>query len=142
MPATLPSFRRSTTVTAAVVALIAVATLACRATPTPAARQAPTVDPTGQYTLAFSDDGRIRGATMIVEGTPGSYAGRIAAENRPEVAISALAASGPQVIATADIPQGVLLVRFRVAGDSIRGDWSLRGEGGRLTGVRHKAGSK
>ena len=136
------------------IAALGVGTLACRtasesrgaAHPTStiqsALRQAPTVDPTGQYELSFTDDGRVRGATMLIEGTPGAYRGRINAENRPEVAISALAASGPQVIVTGDIPQGMLVLRFRMAGDSVRGDWALRAEGGRLSGIRRRVTSK
>ena len=96
----------------------------------------PTVDPTGDYDLTFTDDGNPRSATMHVEGTPGEYTGRVNAQNRPEVAISALAASGSQVIVTGNIPQGVMLIRFRLTGDSLRGDWSLRNDGGKLTGVK------
>jgi hypothetical protein len=95
-----------------------------------------TVDPTGDYDLTFTDDGTTRSATMHVEGRPGEYTGRVNAENRPEVAISALAASGTQVIGTGNIPQGVLLIRFRLTGDSVRGDWSLRTDGGKLAGVK------
>jgi hypothetical protein len=72
---------------------------------------------------------------MIVEGVPGAYTGRINAENRPETKITAAAASGQQVIVTADVPQGVLLIRLRVQGDSVRGDWSLRSDGGRVVGL-------
>ena len=100
-----------------------------------------TVDPTGQYDLSITDDGESRSATMVVLGTPGDYTGCIKADNRPEVAITALAASGPQVIVTADVPQGVLLIRLRIVGDSVRGDWSLRNDGGRVVGVR-RAGAK
>jgi hypothetical protein len=106
-----------------------------------AERAKQTVNPTGEYDLSFTDDGETRSGTMVVQGTPGDYTGRIKADNRPEVAITALAASGPQVIVTADIPQGVLLIRFRMTGDSVRGDWSLRNDGGRMVGVR-RAGVK
>ena len=111
---------------------------ACASAPKqPAAPPTPvTVDPTGDYDITFSDDGTTRSATMRVEGRPGEYTGRVNAENRPEVAINALAASGSQVIATANIPQGVLLIRFRLTGDSLRGDWSLRNDGGKLTGAK------
>lgn len=107
-----------------------------------ASRQAQSVDPTGHYDLSFTDDGDVRSATMVVDGTPGAYRGNIKAENRPDVAITAAAASGPQVIVTGDIPQGVLLLRFRVTGDSVRGDWSLRNDGGRLAGVRRPLEAK
>ena len=111
---------------------------ACTSTPKQVAMPpAPvTVDPTGDYDLRFTDDGTTRSATMHVEGRPGAYTGRVNAENRPEVAISALAASGSQVIVTGNIPQGVMLMRFRLTGDSLRGDWSLRNDGGKLTGVK------
>lgn len=103
--------------------------------------QSRSVDPTGQYDLRFTDDGANRPATMVVEGIPGAYTGRINAENRPETKITAVAASGPQIIVTADIPQGVLLIRLRMQGDSVRGDWSLRNDGGRVVGV-HRPNAK
>ncbi|HUQ80830.1 MAG TPA: hypothetical protein VM076_06825 [Gemmatimonadaceae bacterium] len=103
--------------------------------------QSRSVDPTGQYDLRFTDDGANRPARMVVEGVPGAYTGRINAENRPETRITAVAASGPQVIVTADIPQGVLLIRLRMQGDSVRGDWSLRNDGGRVVGV-HRPNAK
>ena len=106
-----------------------------------AQQQARSIDPTGQYDLQFADDGSTRKATMTVEGSAGSYTGRIRAENRPEAAITAVAASGQQVIVTADVPQGVLLVRLRVQGDSVRGDWSLKNDGGRVVGV-HRPSAK
>jgi hypothetical protein len=111
---------------------------ACAGAPKqPAMPPAPvTVDPTGDYTLTFTDDGNTRSATMHIEGRPGEFTGKLNAENRPEVVLSAVAASGAQVIATGNIPQGVLLVRFRLTGDSLRGDWSLRNDGGKLTGVK------
>ena len=109
----------------------------CAAAPKPTAPPAPvTVDPTGDYDLTFIDDGNARSATMHVEGTPGEYRGRVNAENRPEVAITALAASGSQVIVTGNIPQGVMLIRFRLTGDSLRGDWSLRNDGGKISGAK------
>ena len=103
--------------------------------------QSRSVDPTGQYDLRFTDDGATRAATMVIQGVPGAYTGRLTAENRPEARITALAASGPQVIATADLAQGVLLIRLRVQGDSVRGDWSLRSDGGRVVGV-HRPDAK
>lgn len=111
---------------------------ACATAPkAPSSPPAPvTVDPTGDYDLTFTDDGATRTATMVVQGRPGEYTGRVNAQNRPEVAISALAASGSQVIVTGNIPQGVMLIRFRLTGDSLRGDWSLRNDGGKVTGVR------
>jgi hypothetical protein len=95
-----------------------------------------TVDPTGEYDITFTDDGSARSATMVVRGVPGEFTGQVNAENRPPVAISAMAASGSQVIITGNIPQGVMLIRFRLTGDSLRGDWALRGDGGKLTGVK------
>ena len=128
----LPRARKLMMVTA--LSLIA----ACTGTPKQSASPpAPvTVDPTGEYDITFTDDGATRSGTMVVTGRPGEYTGQVNPENRPAVAISALAASGSQVIITGNIPQGVLLIRFRLTGDSLRGDWSLRNDGGRVTGVK------
>src|SRR3712207_1996698 len=86
----------------------------------------PTVDPAGEYELTFVDDGKPAKAVMLVTGGPGTFGGRIAAETRPEVAITTVTASGPLVTVTADVPQGVLLLRLRLDGDSVSGNWSLR----------------
>ena len=103
-------------------------------------REARTVDPIGTYDLSFTDDGKAMNALMVVAGTPGGFRGRVMADGRPEVAISTVTASGPLVTVTADVPNGVLLLRLRVTGDSVHGDWSLRGDGGRLVGARRQAG--
>lgn len=101
------------------------------------ARQARgTVDPVGSFDLSFTDDGKPMTGTMVVQGRPGSFTGHINAEARPEVRISTVTASGQLVTVTADVPNGVLLLRFRMTGDSLHGDWSLRNDGGRLVGVR------
>lgn len=97
-----------------------------------------TADPVGSYDLAFIDDGKPMTGTMVIEGTPGTYSGRINAQARPEVQISTVTASGPLVTVTADVPNGVLLLRFRMTADSLHGDWSLRGDGGRLSGARRR----
>ena len=97
-----------------------------------------TADPAGSYDLSFTDDGKPMTGSMIILGTPGEYTGRINADGRPEVQISTVTASGRLVTVTADVPNGVLLLRFRVTGDSLHGDWSLRNDGGRLVGARRK----
>jgi hypothetical protein len=96
-----------------------------------------TVDPVGNYEFTFVDDGQPITGTMVVSGTPGTFSGRIRTTTRPEVTISTLTASGPLVTVTADIAQGaVLLIRYRVTGDSILGNWMLRNDGGRFAGRR------
>lgn len=97
-------------------------------------------DPVGEYQLSMTDAGQSRKATMTVTGTPGQYGGKIKADERPEVAISTLTVSADQVTVTGDIPQGMLVLRFRVVGDSVSGDWSLRGQGGRFAGKHRPAG--
>lgn len=95
-----------------------------------------TVDPVGAYQFTITDDGKPVGATMTVTGRPGSYTGQIKTETRPALPISMLAASGSLVIATADSPRGVLVVRMRFSGDSVTGNWALLTSGGSLRGVR------
>ena len=101
-----------------------------------------TVNPAGSYAFTFIDDGKPMTGTMQVQGTPGTYTGRINAEARPEVQISTVTASGPLVTVTADVPNGVLVLRFKMTGDSLHGDWFLRNDGGRLSGVRNAPGER
>ena len=102
----------------------------------PAVQARGTVNPAGSYAFTFMDDGKPMTGTMEVQGAPGTYTGRINAEARPEVQISTVTASGPLVTVTADVPNGVLVLRFKMTGDSLHGDWFLRSDGGRLSGLR------
>ena len=102
----------------------------------PTAQGATTVNPAGTYELSATDDGKPMTVAMVISGTPGTFTGRIKSDTRPEVQISTVTASGPLVTVTADVPNGVLLFRFRLTGDSVHGDWSLRGDGGRVVGTR------
>lgn len=104
--------------------------------PASASQARGTVDPAGAYAFTFIDAGTPMTGTMEVQGAPGTYTGRINADGRPEVQISTVTASGPLVTITADVPNAVLVLRFRMTGDSLHGDWFLRNEGGRLSGVR------
>jgi len=94
------------------------------------------VDPLGRYDFTMTDDGKPATGSMTVTGTPGAYTGQIKTETRPTVTITMLATSGPVMIVTADVPQGVLVVRMRFVGDSITGNWALRSSGGRISGRR------
>ena len=94
------------------------------------------VDPVGRYEFTMTDDGKPATGSMVVSGTPGAYTGQIKTETRPTVTISMLATSGPVMIVTADVTQGVLVVRMRFNGDSVTGNWALRTSGGRIAGRR------
>ena len=94
------------------------------------------VNPLGRYDFTMTDDGKPATGSMTVTGTPGAYTGQIKTETRPTVTITMLATSGPVMIVTADVPQGVLVVRMRFVGDSITGNWALRSSGGRISGRR------
>jgi hypothetical protein len=94
------------------------------------------VDPLGRYDFTMTDDGKPATGSMTVTGTPGAYTGQIKTDTRPTVAITMLATSGPVMIVTADVPQGVLVVRMRFVGDSVSGNWALRSSGGRISGRR------
>jgi hypothetical protein len=94
------------------------------------------VDPLGRYDFTMTDDGKPATGSMTVTGTPGAYTGQIKTDTRPTVTITMLATSGPVMIVTADVPQGVLVVRMRFVGDSVMGNWALRSSGGRISGRR------
>jgi hypothetical protein len=94
------------------------------------------VDPVGRYDFTMTDDGKPATGSMTVTGTPGAYTGQIKTDTRPTVTISMLATSGPVMIVTADVTQGVLVVRMRFTGDSVNGTWALRSSGGRISGRR------
>jgi len=94
------------------------------------------VNPVGRYDFTMTDDGKPAAGSMTVTGTPGAYTGQIKTDTRPTVTISMLATSGPVMIVTADVTQGVLVVRMRFNGDSVNGTWALRTSGGRFSGRR------
>src|SRR5215208_8162841 len=65
------------------------------------------IDPIGRYDFTMTDDGKPATGSMTVTGTPGAYTGQIKTDTRPTVTITMLATSGPVMIVTADVPQGV-----------------------------------
>lgn len=96
-------------------------------------------DPIGTYSMTITDDGEEVDVSMEIRGEPGAYGGTISASTRPSVDISTVTATADQMTVTAVITSGVLVIRLRVDGDSVSGDWSLRGDGGTATGVKGAA---
>ena len=128
---------RSHPIRSRILTLLAAASIAaCASVQKPTALPIAAFDPVGEYELSITDDGKPSTASMTVRGTPGTYTGVIRAQNRPDVAITTLTTSGSKVTVTGDVPQGILLFRFEMTGETLRGDWSLRGKGGKAEG-RH-----
>lgn len=97
-------------------------------------------DPIGKYTMTITDDGEEVDAIMEIIGEPGGYSGTISVTTRPTVDISTVTATADQMTITAVIPNGVVVIRLRVDGDSVSGDWSLRGDGGTVNGLKGPSG--
>jgi len=94
------------------------------------------VDPVGTFEFTLIDDGERIPGGMEISGTAGAYGGRIYAEGRPDGTISTVTTGGNQVTVTVDFPGMILLARLEFDGDSFSGDWSMRGEGGAVEGLR------
>jgi hypothetical protein len=90
--------------------------------------------------MTITDDGEEVDAIMEIIGEPGGYSGTISVTTRPTVDISTVTATADQMTITAVISNGVVVIRLRVDGDSVSGDWSLRGDGGAVTGLKGPSG--
>lgn len=115
--------------------------IACASAPKSTVPTIAAFDPVGDYEMTITDDGKPSTATMTVTGTPGTYTGVIRAQGRPDVSITTLTTSGSKVTVTGDVSQGVLLFRFEMTGETLRGDWSLRGKGGKAEGRHIRPGA-
>jgi hypothetical protein len=95
---------------------------------------APALDPVGSYEFSTIVDGQTVTGTMHVEGTAGSYKGRIVTSVFPEIPITAASTEGNTLILKGSMPDGDLIIRMAMTGADFKGNWSLGAESGEISG--------
>jgi hypothetical protein len=99
---------------------------------------APAVDPVGRWSLALVAQGQNLGLTMDVERIAGNdFKGVISSDLFPPIAFSKATLEGNRMLITAPSPTGdAATLDLRFIGDIIEGEWSMAGDGSRVSGRR------
>lgn len=113
-------------------------TTATTVTGTPVVAQMPVVDPGGRWSLAIVAQGQNLALTMEVERISGNdYKGTISSDMFPPMAFSKATLDGNRMIITAPSPTGdMATLDLRFNGDIIDGEWSMPGDGSKVSGKR------
>ncbi|MHB1312345.1 MAG: hypothetical protein ACYC3L_10030 [Gemmatimonadaceae bacterium] len=99
----------------------------------------PAVDPVGKYTVSAVVQGQAADFDMTVEKKEdGSFTGSLANPNFGTSVISSLKVEGRKLTLVLATPQGVeAVMELTLAADnSIDGNWSMQGDGGKVTGKK------
>ena len=94
------------------------------------------VDPVGNYEFSTVVDGQTVTGTMHVEGTPGAYKGRIITSVFPEIPIIGASVETNILNLRASMPDGELAIRVVMEGNNFKGNWSLGGGSGEISGKK------
>lgn len=104
----------------------------------PAARAQTTaaLDPAGSYEFTTIVDGQTVTGTLVIEGTPGNYKGRITTSAFPEIPVVGASVENNVVNVKASMPDGELAIRMVMDGMNFKGNWSLGSESGEFNGKK------
>ena len=94
------------------------------------------VDPVGTYEFTTVVDGQTVTGTMHVEGTPGNYRGRILTSAFGEIAIVGASVETNILNLRANMPDGELAIRMVMEGANFKGNWSVGGQSGDISGKK------
>lgn len=100
----------------------------------------PALDPVGKYTVSAVVQGQAADFDMVVEkNDDGSLGGSLSNPNFGTSVISSLKVDGRTIKLVLATPQGVeAVMEFTVAADnSVDGNWSMQGDGGKVTGKKN-----
>lgn len=132
-------------------ALIAVALLATACatktststsvTGTPVVTQVPTpaeYEPAGKWSVALIAQGQALDLTMnLVRNPDGTYGGTFLSDAFPPMAITTAKRDGNKMVITIPVPTGdMATMNMTFNGDLLEGDWSMPGDGSKLSGKR------
>lgn len=132
-------------------ALVAVALVAtaCRTTTTTTttvsgtpvlqpAPEPPPMDPVGKWTLALTAQGQPMEVVLdLVRGPDGKFAGTLSSQYFPPIPTTSVTVTGKQMTLTFESPTGGTgTMSMTVDGDVADGEWSMPGDGSKLSGRR------
>jgi hypothetical protein len=95
-------------------------------------------DPAGKWSLALVAQGQAMELTMtLVRNADGTYGGNFTSEVLPPMVITSAKLDGTRMVITLPVPTGdVATMNMTFAGDVLEGDWSMPGDGSKLSGKR------
>ena len=96
----------------------------------------PALDPAGSYEFTTTVDGQSVTGTLHIEGTPGTYKGRIVTSVFPEIPVVGASVEANVVNVKASMPDGELNIRMVMEGANFKGNWTLGSDGGEFNGKK------
>jgi hypothetical protein len=95
------------------------------------------VDPVGRYEYTSSADGQpVSGVITIEPAGSGGYAATMSSTMTRDVLFRAVTVSGNAITLEAQTPASAFVVRLRVDGAAVTGDWTMGARTGTLRGTR------
>lgn len=113
------------------------------APPAPPAPAAPAaekdVNPVGSYELSVVVQGQMIGSFVKIEKKDSTFTGTVSTEAYGTFTIAALKVSGKTITLSIYAADGSpVTINMTLEGDQVTGDWSMAGDGSRLTGKKLK----
>lgn len=134
----------TTTVTGTPVRVSAPTAITGAATPAPAAAPAApaaaAADPVGRWTVSLSVQGQTMDMVMELAKLPdGNFGGLITSAAFPPVPVSKAILTGKKLAITIAVPTGEEgKIDVEINGDELSGEWSMPGDGSKVSGRRVK----
>lgn len=110
-----------------------------RLEPVPAAAAAPAVDPTGRWSVALVAQGQNMELTLTLQKGEGDgvYTGNFTSDMFPPMPLTSAKLTGNKMVLTVPVPTGDMATMNLVFdGDIMTGEWSMPGDGSKLSGRR------
>ncbi|HET8770316.1 MAG TPA: hypothetical protein VFM71_04955 [Gemmatimonadaceae bacterium] len=105
--------------------------------PAPVPVEAAAVNPAGQWTISLVAQGEPMDLAMDLRGVDGVYSGTMSNPMLPPMQFKDAKLDGNRMAISLLVPTGEMAVLNLVFnGDELTGDWSMPGDGGKLTGKR------
>ena len=106
-----------------------------------APRAASAVDPVGRYEYTSSANGQpVSGVITIEPATGGGYTAAMSSSMTRDVLFRTVTVTGNAVTLETRTPASALVVRLRIDGSNVTGDWTMGAQTGTLRGTRRGAG--
>ena len=110
-----------------------------RLEPAPVAAPAPVYSPAGKWTVVLSAQGQSMEVVMdLVKLADGTWTGTLSTQQFPTMPLSTATLTGKKLVATFPVPTGDTgTMTLNFDGDGVEGEWSMPGDGSKVTGKRN-----
>lgn len=95
-------------------------------------------EPAGKWSVTLIAQGQAMDLTMnLMKNPDGSYGGTFLSDMLPPMAITTATRTGNKMVITLPVPTGdMATMNMTFNGDLLEGDWSMPGDGSKLSGKR------